>query len=101
MPDHARPFFQYVADVTVQKMTMTVRARGPVSRVSSTKREIRRTFDGAIDGAEERRLTRCEAEAGDDDLTWVAQLRGKVRNLRWAERMRVPTEFVTFLQRRV
>ena len=31
-PEYARPFFQYVADVTVQKITMTIEAeRGGVS----------------------------------------------------------------------
>ena len=30
-PEYARPFFQYVADVTVQKMTMTAIARPSAS----------------------------------------------------------------------
>ena len=121
-PEYARPFFQYVADVTVQKMTMTVDGAPLDQYVLLTDRLIgsaqgargrgeERTFNRSIDAAEQCRLADCEAEAGDDDLALVAELHtGHDRHRRVDRRSsqrtsvgtqnratRALTEFVTFL----
>ena len=75
--ENARPFFQYVADVTVQKMTMTAphTYRASFSVWHCQHMHQARTFDGAVNGTEEGGLPHVETKARDDDLALVAQLR--------------------------
>lgn len=101
-PEYARPFFQYVAEVTVQKITMTAVVH--VSQIHQRCGQGRggRTLDDAVDAAEERGLQRGEPEAGDDELALVAELKGRGASICQhrpsGERMSVRhTEFVTFL----
>ena len=75
IPEYARPCFQYVADVTVQKITMTMMLYvNQSNKPKRTEKDCGQTFYHTVDASDERSLDGIEPKSTDDNLTLVTQL---------------------------
>lgn len=75
IPEYARPCFQYVADVTVQKITMTMMYTSiSQNKPKRTEKDFGQTFYHTVDASDERSLDGIEPKPTDDNLTLVTQL---------------------------
>lgn len=99
-PEYARPFFQYVADVTVQKITMTAIAQTGVSQIHPRSAQGRRDALSTTPSTQPRSVVCSEVNPNPATMSWrwllscasICQDRPSARHMSGRH-----TEFVTFL----